>query len=201
MLNSNKKQASILYTTLGLAPKAVANSISWLVYKYPDLNVEEIRLLASTEDLEAQSLDVKKFLDDVHKYLEENTTHMWKKHTKDTVFANTTFKIQLEIPKAPLPTIIEHVIRQLTQLHEPDKALILDITPGRKVMSVALTIAGLYLAKEFHYNVYIYYYWLREYSREAMHKMAYELSIDEIDTQLISPVELDHALKKIQRTT
>lgn len=182
----------LYFTLVGSTPDAVANSFIWFLRLKPEFVIKEVFFICSEEDPTRGILGTAKNLSRVIELIHENAEKLQLQMLRDIKFNHEA----LLIPEANLPEAAKIIAKAV--LSQLSRTTILDITAGRKLMSSASVIAGIFLDQFKERQLFFYYYWLLHYTQAKIGKKAYELGIDEIDLILFEVQDIALSLKQVQ---
>ncbi|MHA1269463.1 MAG: hypothetical protein ACTSPY_06705 [Candidatus Helarchaeota archaeon] len=180
------------YTLVGIHHLAVANAFIWLCRTNPEINIKKITFICSRDELKFNT----KGSVGVEKEVITSIKEQW-----DELKLNGTIpKFNNEIITISEMDILYsvNIIGDSLLSVSSDQNIILDCTGGRKAMTIAASLAGIYLMAKYNRNISISYYWLKQYSKETMSKKASELGLDEAIIKIFTPNEIEKALGEIK---
>ena len=170
----------IIYaTTLGLKLKVTQNSLLLFAKEHPNCIIKRWIIFGSKRSWEIFE----------HNYISENRwceqVNQEAKEMGLSLLVNDNIIRKEEIDEKDIPLIATKMTQKINQelsdfSANNDPEIIIDITGGRKAMSVGSIIASHNLAKANpHRNFFILYFWLKDTSRTSLDKKASELFLDE----------------------
>lgn len=173
-MRQEEKEECLYFSLVGTTPLAVANSLSWFLRMKPEFLIKEVFFICSEKDSAIGVEGTRKNIPKIKKILQENARKLGV-----VEFDRIEFNREpVLIPEADLPRAASIIAKAI--LSQLAYTTILDITAGRKLMSSASVIAGLYLDRFREREIYFYYYWLIPYTRDKIKKRAYELGLDDV---------------------
>ena len=97
-----------------------------------------------------------------------------------------------------MPVAIRQIVQGIIQKTAEGAEIVIDFTAGRKSMSAAAVVAGLRLHHAHSRRTWISYYWLHDFSKDALSKKIWELGLDEAETVIIGVDQIDEQLTEIK---
>ena len=181
----------VYFTLVGTSPLAVQNSLVWFLKRSADVEIEEVQFICSRDDPATNTRGTRTLIPEIIEGIKEQLNAL-----------NLGHKIRfgaekiIEIEEADLPQSSEIIGKHL--LTNPEQArIILDCTAGRKTMTGAALIAGLYIKNKFKRDIVFVYYWLLTYNQEFLRKRAIELGDDQAEMKIFDANKIEDALERI----
>ena len=181
----------VFFSLVGSNPYAVANSLTWFLQMKPEYSVRDLIFICSREDSQRAIQGTATHVPGIKKLIQENCLHLNLTAVNTINFSDDI----LTIPEANLPEAAQLISKAV--LEQPSKTTILDITAGRKLMSSASVIAGVFLDKFQERRILFYYYWLFKYTQDKLARKAYQLGFDAAETVIFEVKDILLSLSQL----
>jgi len=178
------------FTLVGTSPLAVANSLVWFLNTHVECELMRIHFICSKDDQEKNTKGTSRF---VEKIKEEIRVQSEELKIKTEIEFDEEI---IEIEEANLPVSLEKIGEHLVSV--PDEyQIVLDCTAGRKTMTGAAILAGLFVINKFQKDMIFSYYWLLTYDKEFLKKRVPELGIDQAELKTFNAAEIKDAFSRL----
>ncbi len=185
----------LYFVLVGSTPLAVANSITWFLRMKPEYRMKEVLFICSQDDGYHGITGTAVQISQIKELIRESCKQLGL-----SVFNQISFNEEvILIPEADLPEAAKIIGKAV--LSQKALTTVLDITAGRKIMSSASVIAGIFVHKFRERRLFFYYYWLLHYIPSQLAKKAYQLGLDEANLVFFPVSDILSALEQIQGKT